>query len=70
MPAAASCADLSAWQALDELLVFASELGMRLILSLSDYVGSLGTGKAGIEPYLMWLKGSVNITGRHWLMGP
>ena len=39
-----------ALQALDRLLVLAREMGLRLILSLADATGALGTGKSGIEP--------------------
>jgi hypothetical protein len=39
-------------QALDYVLHEASQRGMRVILSLSDFYGAFGMGQAGFEPYL------------------
>ena len=61
--AAATVAAVAALQTLDEVLVLCKKLGIRVILSLADYQGSLGAGQNGFEPYLMWVKGTVNITG-------
>lgn len=49
--------------------MLANQMGLRLILSLTDFQGSLGTGKNGFEPYLMWVRGSVNITGEGTVLG-
>lgn len=49
--------------------MLANQMGLRLILSLTDFQGSLGTGKNGFEPYLMWVRGSVNITGEPFWPG-
>ncbi|KAL4437355.1 hypothetical protein ABPG75_004494 [Micractinium tetrahymenae] len=40
------------WQALDRVLYEASQRGMYVILSLSDFYGTFGTGQSGFEPYL------------------
>jgi hypothetical protein len=43
-------------QALDYVLHEASQRGMRVILSLSDFYGAFGRGQAGFEPYLQVLR--------------
>ncbi|KAI3431367.1 hypothetical protein D9Q98_004424 [Chlorella vulgaris] len=50
-------------EALDHLMVLAADNGIKLVLTLADYHATFGANPAGIEPYVQWVKGSLNLTG-------
>ncbi|PSC76925.1 mannan endo-1,4-beta-mannosidase 9 [Micractinium conductrix] len=53
----------TALAALDRVVQLAEQHGIRLILNLADQTTRFGANPPGIEPYLKWLAGSLNLTG-------
>ncbi|KAL4433080.1 hypothetical protein ABPG77_006507 [Micractinium sp. CCAP 211/92] len=50
-------------QALDLVLDAAGRHGIKLTLNLADYTGRFGPSLPGIEPYIQWVAGTLNLTG-------
>lgn len=48
-------------QALDRVLVEASQRGIYVILSLTDFYGAFGSAQSGFEPYLQVGRGPVSM---------
>ncbi|EFN53900.1 hypothetical protein CHLNCDRAFT_136075 [Chlorella variabilis] len=55
--------DEAVLEGLDYLLSLAASHGIKLVLTLADFHAVFGPSPAGIEPYIQWVIGSLNLTG-------